>query len=129
MGNDARKELEVLNMANSHNRMFITSLVVFVLIAIGSFGTLFAGKTSENFTREGIIFWLVSVTILMICMGVIKKFFGKKEWSKWAIITIFFTCLSLCRFVASDVRETFSLYYIVIIFSIFYFDIKLILWH
>ncbi|NLB88436.1 MAG: hypothetical protein GX790_04300, partial [Syntrophomonadaceae bacterium] len=111
------------NMMANHSRAIKVLIIVCILISIGTIGTYLAGKTSANFTptlmASFIIFWIVLVTITWL---VIKD--NPAVWTKWLMVITSFIIIMACR-VISPVFETVNMVYLVIIFSLFYFDIKL----
>lgn len=117
------RSLLAQNMIANHNRAIKVLIIVCVLISLGTIATYLAGKTSENFTptlmASFIIFWIVLVTATWF---IIRD--NPAAWTKWLMIIISFIIIMVCR-VISPVIETVNMIYLIIIFSLFYFDIKL----
>lgn len=111
------------NMIANHNRAIKVLVVVCILISLGTVGTYLAGKASANITPTLMLsfigFWIVFVTATW---SIIKD--NPAVWTKWLMVIVSFSIVMACR-VISPVIETVNMLYLVIIFSLFYFDIKL----
>lgn len=126
---DAKKELLTYNMRSTHKILQWVSSILVIFIFFATLGTYLAGKASSGFSIKALIIWVVICAIINAVVFYVVKKYGTASWSKWLTITAFYIYMVLARgFVAYNAPETFALFYIVILLSVFYFDIRLILY-
>ncbi|HZK43194.1 MAG TPA: methyl-accepting chemotaxis protein [Syntrophomonadaceae bacterium] len=112
------------NMISNHNRAIKILIIIGSLITIGTIGTYLAGHTSENFTipvmTSYVVFWISLVAI----SSLIIKRNPSAAWTKLLMVMVSFSIIMAGRIISPAI-ETVNMLYIVIIFSLFYFDVKL----
>lgn len=112
------------NMMENHNRAIKVLLAVCLIITVATLGVYFAGMASDTITPTSmtifVVFWILAVAITW---SIIKKY-PTAAWSKWLMVIASFAIIMGCRII-SPVFETVNMLYIVIIFSLFYFDLRL----
>ncbi len=112
------------NMMENHNRAIKVLIAVCLIITVATLGVYFAGMASDTITPTSMtIFVLFWITAVAITWSIIKKY-PTAVWSKWLMVITSFLIVIGCR-VISPAIETVNMLYLVIIFSLFYFDLKL----
>lgn len=125
--NNVKKDLLIFNMKNNHNVTLIMSWLLVALMFLATLGTYLLGRASEFFSVKLLISWLVLSGVLNTAFYFVVKKFGDAPWSKWFVVIVFFICMVAARIVVRESVESYGLFYIAILMSIFYFDTKLII--
>lgn len=114
------------NMVDNHRRALITITVVDVLIMFASLLTIATGKASPGFTYSTVaIASVITLTIIGLTWLTISKV-ASLPWSKYLMVTSLFVIMLICRSLSPQF-ETVSLFYIIIILSMLYLDLRLTL--
>ncbi len=112
------------NMIENHNRAIKVLIAVCVIITLATIGTYTAGQTSDTITPMVMIQFVAFWVFTVIATWFIIRQNPTAIWTKWLMVLVSFTIVMTCR-VISPAIETVNMLYLVIIFSLFYFDIKL----
>lgn len=123
-----KKDLMIYNAKNNHNTVFWVSTIIYIFTFTVNMLALVTNKTSKDFSIKAVILWFVLCIIINAITWIIIKSYANKDWTKWAIITGLFICMTVARCVEHYLPETFILYIIAILLSVYYFDIKIIIY-
>ncbi len=112
------------NLIANHNRALKVLIAVFIVISLATIATYLSGTTSDTITPFSMTLFVVSFTIILTITWFIIKYNATKPWSKFLVIIISFLMVMACRVISPSI-ETVSMLYLIIIFSLLYFDVKL----
>jgi methyl-accepting chemotaxis protein len=120
------EETEIFSrvLVNNNRRMFASFLGIMLLANLATVVILFTGTASRYLTLTDIIIEIAVVAVILgltaICAG---RFKGRTVSS---YITIFgvMLCLFIFQYIMFNSRELFAAHYIVLVLSVFYFDVR-----
>lgn len=112
------------NLIDNHKRALQVLAIVGLIIFFSTLGTHLAGKASSSITTTITVLFGLSWAILVGLLHLIIKRNPTTEWTKWLVVLVSFLLIMSCR-VISPSFETVNMLYLVIVFSLLYFDVKL----
>lgn len=112
------------NMIQNHYRALKIVILTGLLTSLGTIGVYLADKASSTITPRIMVFYVLNYVILTSLTFLILKRYATASWSSWLVIIVQFVLLFTCR-ILSPVYETVNLMYIVLIFSLLYFDARI----
>ncbi|NLJ71919.1 MAG: hypothetical protein GX333_02755 [Syntrophomonadaceae bacterium] len=127
MTNNIMDKLLEDNLLHNNYRVINAMIILIVLIIPVTAFLKIRGLASSYLTMFGIIAVTLFSSIIIIIAYIIIKNYGKKYWTKWAIMVAVFSIFMSYRTIAHGAVETHSILYLAIILAVFYFDYKLVL--
>lgn len=121
-----KEELMNYSMNNANKIILKLSLILAILMTSSTGFVYFIGKASPSFSLKLYVISIFIGCIVNLSIWLVSKNFGDKLWSKWFITISFFIYIITARVVINDSSESVALFYIVFMFSLFYFDSKLV---
>lgn len=112
------------NMLTNHRRSLRLAVAVTLIMLIGGIISLIMGTNSEGVTIGSASLLTLTITAILAVTYWLVRRYGEQNWSKWLVVSAFLLMMVLCRIVSYSV-EAFALFYIVIIVSLFYYDLVL----
>ncbi len=112
------------NLIENNNRALKVLISVFVIISLATIGTFLSGTTSDTITPKSISFFVVLFVIVLTATWFIVRKNSDKEWSKWLVVLVAFILVTACRIISPTI-ETVNMLYLIIVFSLLYFDVRL----
>jgi len=120
--NDTRKLVD--QAARRYYLLIVT--IVSIVMGLATTGTMVAGLASENMTWNLLFLLWLGILTNIIVLIMIEKRFSNVDWMKWIRMISLTGLLFLMRITTENASETHALGYFVIVASIFFFDIKVI---
>lgn len=118
------KSLLMQNTVRNHYRAIITLALAGAFVSLATFLTYLTGKASDAITPRSMIFFVLYFVVLVSVTWLIVRKNLYAPWTKWLMVFSVLALFTACR-VISPVIETVNLLYLVIIFSLLYYDVKL----
>lgn len=112
------------SMVENHYRAIKIIIAVGIFTTLGTLFVYFTGHASESLTPLLMSIYVANYIVLTCLTLLILRKNAAAAWSKWMVIIVQFMLLMAARII-SPVTETVNLMYIVLIFSLLYFDVKL----
>lgn len=108
----------------NHKRAFRLNIIVMVIIVLATSAVLKAGIANEGFGWMDVLKGMVGFLVCIAGCWVVIKRYPEKSWAKWAIIGFILAEVFICRLLTPSM-ETSAMVFLPMIFSIFYFDLRL----
>ncbi|MGE5370587.1 MAG: sensor histidine kinase [Solirubrobacterales bacterium] len=115
-----------VNAKRNHFRILAAMTVVTALIfGVTTFLELI-GRASPAITVPALIRVLLVCSLILFLLWRFIAHYGDREIAKWVVITAVFLEILTMLTAPHDVPESHAVFYLVIVLSVFYFDIKLL---
>ncbi|MGE5449793.1 MAG: methyl-accepting chemotaxis protein [Methanomassiliicoccales archaeon] len=111
----------------NHRRVVWITLAVIVLLSLASAGVLASGTNSKGFSWGDLMIADVLSVIFIATMVITIRLKGDAAVSRYVAVFMMLAMTTTMRCVSSDAPENHALYYIPLLVSLFYFDMKLVI--
>lgn len=111
----------------NHRRVLWISLAVIVVMSLASAGVLASGTNSKDFTWGDLMLADVFSFLFIAIMVILIRVKPDSPVSRYVAVFMMLAMTTTMRCVSSDAPENHALYYLPLLVSLFYFDIKLVI--
>ncbi|MGE5370629.1 MAG: sensor histidine kinase [Solirubrobacterales bacterium] len=123
-----RVVVEVLERQNvlTHRRLLLATVVVLLMLLLITSWLETRGLTTPAVSQAKLYGLAVPGFGLLGLVWLIAGRFGERVWMKWLVVGTVFAVVTIARTVPTDAVESHGMYYIPIVMSLFYFDLRVI---
>ncbi|MGE5379479.1 MAG: methyl-accepting chemotaxis protein, partial [Methylocystaceae bacterium] len=111
----------------NHRRVIWISVIVIILISLASAAVLVTGTNSKDFTWSDLIISDVLSVVFLAIMIFTIRIKGDRPISYYVAIFMMLAMTTVMRCVSADAPENHALFYLPLLVSLFYFDVKLVI--
>ena len=123
-GVDFGREIMTEIIVRNHRRFFLAFFSIVVLANIATLAVLFTGSGSSYLSLKDIIIEFVLVSIIAGLTGLLTYSVRSKKYSSYIAVTGIAASLFIFQYVIFGSLELFAAHYIILILSVFYFDVR-----
>ncbi|MGE5405101.1 MAG: sensor histidine kinase [Candidatus Saccharibacteria bacterium] len=116
------------NMSRNHFRILTATSVVIVLILAVTTSLKAVGMATPAITYPILLRTTIITGLVLAVLWWFVKRYKEQSFTKWLLITGVFIIMMIMRTAPTDAPETQAVFYLVIVMSLFYFDLSLLLY-
>ncbi|MGE5418333.1 MAG: sensor histidine kinase [Acidobacteriota bacterium] len=116
------------NISRNHFRILTATSVVIALIMAVTTTLKAVGMATPAITYPILLRTTIITSLVLITLWWFVKRFKDHSFTKWILITGVFIIMMIMRTAPTDAPETQAVFYLVIVMSLFYFDLSLLLY-
>jgi methyl-accepting chemotaxis protein len=120
------EETEIFSrvMMNNNRRLFISFVSIMLLANLATLVILVTGTASKHLSLADIGIELAAVLVILGMTAFWSHRYRGKPVSSYITLSGVMLCLFIFQYVIFNSRELFAAHYIVLVLSVFYFDVK-----
>ncbi|MGV7929440.1 MAG: methyl-accepting chemotaxis protein [Spirochaetota bacterium] len=120
------EETEIFSrvMMNNNRRLFISFVSIMLLANLATLVILVTGTASKHLSLADIGIELAAVLVILGMTAFWSRRYRGKPVSSYITLSGVMLCLFIFQYVIFNSRELFAAHYIVLVLSVFYFDVK-----
>ncbi|HMB19667.1 MAG TPA: methyl-accepting chemotaxis protein [Spirochaetota bacterium] len=111
-------------MLNNHNRLILAFISITVLANIATAAILLTGTGSDYLTISDILIELTGVSIIILLTWFAARRLKAHPASSYVVIAGVMLSLFIFQYVIHGSRELFAAHYIILVSSVFYFNVR-----